>query len=682
MTHCPHPDPLRRAIRELPSTLISQIAAGEVVERPASVVRELLDNALDASASQVTVRLSAGGVRLISVEDNGAGILPDELPIALKRHATSKIVSLSDLESVQSMGFRGEALAAINAIAECTVSSRVKGQDHAYSLDGQTGEIVPVARAVGTTVVVKELFFSTPARRKFLKSDATELAHCQEAVRRQALARPDVGFAVWHDGKLLSQWHACCSEGAATTSQAALDQRLTEVLGDDFVTQSVWVDYTAQAHSTGFAYTRNAPVVRVMGRAGVPDAARTRADLQFVYVNGRFVKDKVVSHAVRSAYEDILHGQRQPVYALYLTLDPARVDVNVHPAKVEVRFRDNREVHQAVRYALTDALAAPRMGLSTAGQRPTKIHTYHPGVRPAASMTAITPATPEALETPVLHAPYAQSAKLWSATELPGVHERDHPWAGFASLPDARDEPRTPGPPSDQPESSPQSLSQSESESHADASDGLPLGQALAQLHGIYILAENAQGLVIVDMHAGHERILYEQLKAQWLPDESYESDASDRPQRDSPSVLPCQSLLLPACFTATPLEIATAHSHAACLHTLGLDISPLSGHTLAVRTVPAALAECDAVGLAQSVLAELCLHDASQAVAQAHQKLLSLMACRAAVRANRRLTLPEMNALLRQMEATQRGDQCNHGRPTWHQISLRDMDALLMRGR
>ncbi|HEY2256944.1 MAG TPA: DNA mismatch repair endonuclease MutL, partial [Variovorax sp.] len=309
----------RRPIRELPDELISQIAAGEVVERPASVVRELLDNALDAGARQVTVRLSAGGVRLIAVEDDGAGLPREELPLALRRHATSKIASLDDLETVGTMGFRGEALAAINAIAELSLQSRCAGAEAAFALDGRTGELRPVARAGGTTVEVRELFYATPARRKFLKTDATELAHCIEAVRRHALARPEVGFSVWHEGRLVEQWR-----GAATR-----EERLADALGVDFVTQSVPV-------------ARSAGPVRVSGRAGIPDAARARADQQFFYVNGRFVRDKVLAHAARSAYEDVLHGQRQPVYALYLEIDPARVDVNVHPTKIEVRFRDGR----------------------------------------------------------------------------------------------------------------------------------------------------------------------------------------------------------------------------------------------------------------------------------------------------------------------------------------------------
>ena len=337
----------RRPIRELPDELISQIAAGEVVERPASVVRELVDNALDAGATQITLRLSAGGVRLIAVEDDGVGIAPEELAIALKRHATSKITNLIDLESVGTMGFRGEALAAINSIADCALISRPAGQPTAFSLSGLTGELSPAARAQGTTVEVKELFFSTPARRKFLKTDATELAHCIEAVRRHALVRPEVGFAIWHDGKLVEQWRAASSG----TPEDQRNQRLRDVFGDDFINQSVQVEHT---------YATGQGNIRVTGRAGLPDNARSRADQQFAYVNQRFVRDKVITHAARSAYEDVLHGHRQPVYVLYVEIEPTRVDVNVHPTKIEVRFRDGREVHQAVRHAVENALAAPR----------------------------------------------------------------------------------------------------------------------------------------------------------------------------------------------------------------------------------------------------------------------------------------------------------------------------------
>nr|WP_319565959.1 DNA mismatch repair endonuclease MutL [uncultured Rhodoferax sp.] len=659
--------PPRRPIRELPDELISQIAAGEVVERPASVVRELVDNALDSGASQITVRLGAGGVRLISVEDDGCGILPDELPIALKRHATSKIGSLTDLESVATMGFRGEALAAINSIADCALLSRATGQNHAYLLEGQTGELKPVARALGTTVEVKELFFSTPARRKFLKTDATEQAHCVEAVRRHALARPDVGFAIWADGKLVEQWRRC----GERNSLPALEQRLADVLGSEFVERSVWVDFSTSAVPGRPDY---APVIKVWGRAGIPDAARARSDQQFCYVNGRFVRDKVITHAGRSAYEDVLHGQRQPVYALYVELDPTRVDVNVHPTKIEVRFRDSREVHQAVRHAVEAALAAPRAGqtpvvsgqpalMSAATMSPTAGDRYTgqaPGIYAQNKPLAPVPYAQEAMhfEAPVGHR-VSDLGALWQISQAPaddsdttasGLLQATAPNWASASEPGPAPEPNRPETPLPE--------------------GDWPLGRAIGQLKGIYILAENAQGLVLVDMHAAHERIVYERLKTQWAAANA------------AATALPSQPLLIPATFAATALEVATAEAHSATLQLLGLDITPFSGKTLAVRAVPTTLAQGDAVELARSVLAELGQHEASTVIARAHNELLGSMACHGAVRANRRLSLEEMNALLRQMEATERADQCNHGRPTWRQMSLRELDALFMRGR
>ena len=625
----------RRPIRELPDELISQIAAGEVVERPASVVRELVDNALDAGARQVTVRLLAGGVRLILVEDDGSGIPRDELATALRRHATSKIASLQDLESVGTMGFRGEALAAINSIADMSLVSRHAGSEgaaadaHAWQLDGRTGELKPAARSPGTTVEVRELFYATPARRKFLKTDATELAHCIEAVRRHALVRPDVGFAIWHEGKLVEQWRAATTSMQGDDSLAALNQRLADVLGEDFVAQSVAVSYESSARREN-----GQPAVRVWGRAGIPDAARSRPDQQFAYVNGRFVRDKVLTHAARSAYEDVLHGHRQPVYALYVEMDPARVDVNVHPTKIEVRFRDSREVHQAVRHAAENALAAPRsqgaaqaladqpaadtrQTFGTAGWAQTGIdlaHRHNPRVNDFEAM-------------------WPQAA---GQTGLPVTVLAAQP----ASLPAAL--PAATLPPGD-----------------------WPLGRALAQLQGIYILAENTQGLVIVDMHAAHERIVYERLKTQLI-------DAR----------ISSQPLLIPATFAATPQEIATAQGAIESLEILGLEITPFSPMTLAVRAVPTSLAQSDAVELARSVLAELAQHDASTVIQRAQNELLSTMACHGAVRANRKLTIDEMNGLLRQMEATERSDQCNHGRPTWRQMSVRELDSLFLRGR
>ncbi len=630
----------RRPIRELPDELISQIAAGEVVERPASVVRELVDNALDAGARQITVRLLAGGVRLIQVEDDGGGIPQNELATALRRHATSKIASLQDLESVATMGFRGEALAAINSIADISLISRHAGSDsaatdaHAWQLDGRTGELKPAARSPGTTVEVRELFYATPARRKFLKTDATELAHCIEAVRRHALVRPDVGFAIWHEGKLVEQWRAATASMQGDDSLAALNQRLADVLGEDFVAQSVAVSYESSARRDN-----GQPAVRVWGRAGIPDAARSRPDQQFAYVNGRFVRDKVLTHAARSAYEDVLHGHRQPVYVLYVEMDPARIDVNVHPTKIEVRFRDSREVHQAVRHAAENALAATRTqgaGLNLASQ-PLQGDTP-PGLMNDAQRA-------------VRGLGWAQAGMDLAQRQNPRVNDFEAMWpvpAGDQGLP-----------------VNAMAQQPAASQTAALPPGEWPLGRALAQLQGIYILAENAAGLVIVDMHAAHERIVYERLKTQLVD-----------------TAITSQPLLIPATFAATAQEVAIAHSAADTLQTLGMEITSFSPKTLAVRAVPTSLAQSDAVALARSVLAELAQHDASTVIERAHNELLSTMACHGAVRANRKLTIDEMNALLRQMEATERSDQCNHGRPTWRQLSVRELDSLFLRGR
>ena len=730
--------PARRPIRDLPDELISQIAAGEVVERPASVVRELVDNALDSGARQINVRLLAGGVRLIAVEDDGCGIPQAELPVALRRHATSKITDLHDLETVATMGFRGEALAAIASVSETSIFSRPAGQESAFLLDARSGELRPAARNQGTTVEVKELFFSTPARRKFLKTDATELAHCIESVRRHALARPDVGFSIWHEGKLVEQWRA-----ASGDSEEAISSRLADVLGDNFVKNSLSVDHWSGA-------------IHVTGRAGIPDAARSRPDHQFCYVNGRFVRDKVLTHAARAAYEDVLHGNKQPIYALYIEIDPARVDVNVHPTKIEVRFRDSREVHQAVRHAIDNALAAPRAAAvveaaaqeaaQDAARQPSLIDSGAAAAKPAAApawpqtrmsfgedragtqvselaklwapmreplqqplqeptpqAAAAVAATPSPAPSPAPFNAAAQVSSPAPAATIPapaaqvastpvtasadadtsGIRLRPSGQSSyFQSKPPVTQAKEAPAAinfeatapstaPSATPASAPipASVPAPVAAPAADNAPVWPLGRAVAQIHGVYILAENSQGMVIVDMHAAHERIVYEQLKNAVNTDNGSEQ-------------IPSQPLLIPATFAATPEEVATAEEHADTLQTLGMEISPFSPKTLAVRAVPATLAQGDAVELARSVLAELAQHDASTVVQRARNEILATMACHGAVRANRKLTIDEMNALLRQMEVTERSDQCNHGRPTWRQLTMKELDALFLRGR
>jgi DNA mismatch repair protein MutL len=607
----PRDPPAPRPIRELPDELISQIAAGEVVERPASVVRELVDNALDAGARQIQIKLMAGGVRSIVVEDDGCGIPVKQLPMALKRHATSKIASLHDLESVATMGFRGEALAAISSVSDMAIASRTAADAHAHRLDARSGELQPAARSRGTSVEVRELFFATPARRKFLKTDATELAHCVEAVRRHALARPDVGFAIWHEGKLVDQWRP-----------ASVEQRVADVLGEDFV-----ADSRAFEHSAG--------PLALTGRAGLPEAARSRADQQYVWVNGRYVRDKLISHAIRSAYEDVLHGQRQPSYVLFIEIAPELVDVNVHPTKIEVRFRDGRAIHQSVRRAFIDALAQSRSAdaagvesamapLGFAPTMPATLYvaeprpTYNPPVPPTAEQVRLS---------------LVQHEALWEPAERPAAPA---PSAAAPALPMLR-----------LPE------------------EDWPLGRAVAQIQGVYILAENKHGLVIVDMHAAHERVVYERLKA-----------------RLGTAQIESQPLLIPVSFAATAEEVAAAEQHADTLARLGLDVAPLSTRTLAVRSRPALLAASDLVALTRELLGEMAQFDASSVLERAQHEILATMACHGAVRANRQLTLDEMNALLRDMEATERADQCNHGRPTWRQLEMRDLDALFLRGR
>lgn len=648
----------RRAIRELPDELISQIAAGEVVERPASVVRELVDNALDAGAGQIQLKLIAGGIRSLIVEDDGHGIPDGELPLAIKRHATSKIGTLDDLEAVATMGFRGEALAAVSSIAELALVSRYTGAAHAWRLEARTGELSPAARARGTSVEVRELFFNTPARRKFLKSESTELAHCLEALRRHALARPDVGFAVWHEGKLVDQWRA-----------APLPQRIAEVLNEDFIAQSREV------------FAEVGPM-RIHGRVGLPEAARARADMQYVYVNGRYVRDKLISHAIRSAFDDVLHGHRQPSYVLFIDVQPELVDVNVHPTKIEVRFRDGREIHQQVRRAVVAALALSRSSedgqhaaegsasaepAAPAGrQRWTGTPAWEQGGMGGASGTSGADGQTAAYDPPAAYtAPSARFAgpEGWRApipTRAQTALALEQAEALYASGP------RGGLPTSAATPSALSALGAAPGGPLPSSQAGeWPLGRAIAQIQGVYVLAENAQGLIIIDMHAAHERVVYERLKT-----------ALGETRIDS------QPLLIPVTFAATPAEIATAEAQAETLQRLGLDIAPLSAKVLAVRERPALLAGGDVVELARGVLAELAQFDASHAIERAQHEILATMACHGAVRANRQLTIDEMNALLRDMERTERADQCNHGRPTWRQLTLRDLDALFLRGR
>jgi DNA mismatch repair protein MutL len=584
-------------IRVLPELLISQIAAGEVVERPASVLKELLENALDAGASEIQVTLDQGGIKRVQVDDDGAGLAKDDLPLALARHATSKIHSLDDLQGVATMGFRGEALASIASVSRISISSRVKDAArgvgdaaHAWSIrveggtaDASGGAVEPAARSGGTTVLVEDLYFNTPARKKFMRTEQTEFGHCEEVFRRIALARPDTAFTLKHNGRI-----------SAHLRPQSLGERAAALLGREFSEASFAVE--AQAGS-----------LRLFGLAGTPQSARPRADAQYLFVNGRFVRDRMLSHAVREAYRDLLHGERQPAYLLFLETDPRGVDVNVHPAKIEVRFRDSGAIHQFVLHALKRALAPAAGGAPVVYAR---VPDSGPGTRPGLQQGF----------QPGFHlAQPAQAYQSFMATAT-------------VPLPAAEHSP--------------------------------PLGYALAQLHGVYILAQNEAGLVLVDMHAAHERIVMEKLKS------SLDAGAVAR-----------QSLLVPAVLAADALDVATAEENSEALEQLGLETSVSGPNELAVRAAPALLAGGDIAGLTRDVLRDIRQFGASEVLSARRNELLATMACHAAVRANRALTVTEMNALLREMEQTERAGSCNHGRPTWYQLTMADLDRLFMRG-
>jgi len=603
-------------IARLPDLLISQIAAGEVVERPASVLKELLENSLDAGSKAIQVHLEEGGVKLIRVTDDGCGIAREELALALTRHATSKIVSLDDLERVGTLGFRGEALASVASVARLAISSRERGASHAWKLKAETNaEPEPAALMAGTVVEMRDLYYNTPARRKFLKAEGTEFAHCADAVKRLALARPDVAFSLTHNGRNLFQ-----------LAPADSARRIADILGDDFLGAARRLDATAGP-------------LAIAGFAIDPTRATDAKDGQYVFVNGRFVRDKVIAHALREAYRDVLHGSRQPAVCLFVNIDPALVDVNVHPAKTEVRFRDSRAMHQFVFHAIQRTLAAP----------------VQADAAPALTERPNAAVDPEK----TANFNYALPLRHQSTLGVPqgyllrGVAEpAAATYLAFARA--AQDIGSSPAPRQDvAPQFQP-----------AQSAEGPPLGYALAQLHGIYILAQNARGLVLVDMHAAHERILYEKLKT-----------ALDNRQ------IATQALLIPAVFSADPLDIAAVEEHAEALADLGFQIAPLGPNQLGVRSVPALLQSDDPAALARSLIAELREHGITQLATARRNELLATMACHGAVRARRILTLPEMNALLRQMEETERAGQCNHGRPTWTELPLAELDRLFLRG-
>jgi DNA mismatch repair protein MutL len=629
------PVPTHRPIQQLPDQLISQIAAGEVVERPSAVVKELLENALDAGATQITVRLEEGGVKRIAITDNGRGIAPEELPLALSRHATSKIASLTDLENVATLGFRGEALASIAAVAAVSVTSRTPGAAHAWEIVGSHhGTVSPSSGAFGTTIDVQDLYFNTPARRKFLKSEQTEYGHCAEVVRRIALARPDVSFSLSHNGRTIDHWNV-----------SDMAKRSAHILGSDFAEARLPLDQAA-----GPLYVR--------GYIGLPTASKARADGQFFYVNGRFVRDKLLLHAVRAAYQDVLHGDRFPSYVLALDLDPALVDVNVHPSKIEVRFRDSRAVHQFVFHAVQRTLAQTSA-------------TAHGSVPAPITAAEVTPSSSNWQPRPHEQTSFgAQLSPTFSPSPFPAGSRWDAPSGGAPPGAGVAQDTERYGAlfKSADPATASTAVAPLSAPVRPMSNDDFPLGFALAQLHGIYILAQNTKGLVLVDMHAAHERILYEQLK-----------NALDA-QVDGQE-MQVQPLLIPMTFFADAVEVGTAEEHQDTLKKLGFEIAVLSPTTLAVRAVPTLLKNADAQTLARDVLRDVREYGGSRVLIERRNELLGTLACHTAVRANRILATPEMNALLRQMEATERADQCNHGRPTWVQLDISALDKLFLRG-
>ncbi|MHB1273811.1 MAG: DNA mismatch repair endonuclease MutL [Rhodanobacter sp.] len=595
------------AIRLLPPELINQIAAGEVIERPSSVVKELVENSLDAGAGRIEVDIEAGGSRLIRVRDDGGGIASDELSLAVASHATSKIGSFDDLEHVASMGFRGEALASVSSVSRFALTSRARGQEAAFRIEVDGGRLQaarPAQHPAGTSVEVRDLFYNVPARRKFLRAERTEFAHIDDLLKSLALARGTVEFRLSHNGRPVRIWKVAGDE------QAAL-QRVAEVLGAEFPAQSLRIDHAmAGLHLSGWV--------------GLPTASRAQADAQYFYVNGRLVRDRIVAHAVRQAYADVLFHGRHAAFVLYLQLDPAGVDVNVHPAKHEVRFREQRLVHDFLFRTLHEALAQTRAG-------------QHADAMPASGEPHAAPVAP----------PMAWPGQSSQSRLNLGV--RDAPLAGYAAL--LGEAPSASGSSAPMPET--------------DAGEAPPLGFAIAQLKNIFVLAENAHGLVLVDMHAAHERITYEKLKT-----------------ARACSNLRSQMLLVPLSIAVSAREAAAAEEHAEALADWGLELSRSGPSTVVVRRIPALLEGADVGQLSRDVLAELAQHGSSRRLQELENELLSTMACHGSVRAGRRLTLPEMNALLREMEATERSGQCNHGRPTWTQLSLGELDRLFMRGR
>jgi DNA mismatch repair protein MutL len=600
-------------VHALPSHLVNQIAAGEVVERPASVVKELVENSLDADAKRITVDIQQGGAKLIRVTDDGYGLYKDDLALALSRHATSKVNSLQDLERIASMGFRGEALPSIASVSRLSITSRELAAEHAWQVVGEQAEIKPAAHPVGTTVEVCDLFYNTPARRKFLKTEKTEFGHIEQMLRRLAVARPDVGFHLKHNARNVLD----VSASDSTVGQA---KRLAGLLGNSFIEQSL-------------NFTHEAAGLQLQGWVARPTFSRSQADMQYFFVNGRMVRDKLVTHAVRQAFQDVLYHGRHPAYVLFLNLDPVLVDVNVHPTKHEVRFREGRLVHDFIFRTLHKVLADERPQAEAIAQKPVTPATYTPTNTAEAK-------------------PYQPSIPLQVNEPRPAAYQAAMSWQ--------QPMPTTPS------ESTVAAFTETARQVTAeDGSGAPPLGFAVAQLHGVYVLAQNNTGLVLVDMHAAHERITYERFK------QAHEEDG-----------IKSQPLLVPVSVSVSPREADLAEQHQKTFTSLGMNVDRMGEQVLAVRALPALLRNADAEKLLRDVLSDLAMYGSSERLLESVNEVLSTMSCHGSVRANRRLTLDEMNGLLRDIERTERAGQCNHGRPTWTQLSMQELDKLFLRGR
>ena len=617
-----------KRIAPLPDHLINQISAGEVVERPANALKEILENSIDAGATEISVELAQGGIKLIRVRDNGAGIHADDLPLALSRHATSKIACLNDLEHVTSMGFRGEGLASIASVSRLSLTSRQKHNDYAamiQAVDGTLSDVSAASHPVGTTVEVADLFFNTPARRKFLKTEATEYAHCATVVERLALAYPHIAFSLKRDGKTVFHYPS-----------QTLAQRISVIVGEEFVAAALPLDNT---HNT----------LRLHGMVAKPTFTKGKSEKQYCFINHRFVRDKVMQHAVKQAYRDVLHQQLAPAYVLFLELPPEAVDVNVHPTKAEVRFRDSQAVHQLVFHTLNKTLAQTRADQTESISHAASL------LPPSADITTPTTLAPQPVPTkkspPVAYTPTARIPQQRSLSlresqaalnTYATLYQKDDGDPELQQLEQQRFGTPTPSPLSSPPNSS---------------AELPPLGFAIAQLLGIYILAQAEDSLILVDMHAAAERVNYEKMKA----------------QRAQAGALASQALLIPVSFTASHEEMAALAEHGDSIKQFGLDLSALSSHTIAVRAVPHMLSKADVAELSRQILHEFAQIGTSHTIAARENQILSTMACHGSIRAGRQLTLPEMNALLRDIENTPCSDQCNHGRPTWVRLSLKE---------